>query len=148
MRYRALGIVGVILFGLWGCARTPEQGSSQNSTGAEKLKSLEAKLNKLEEDLHAANTEKALLRKKLSTSEESLTALSKQFEESQVVLKEKEGTLKTRTAERDQLHNDFDTTLKEIQQIAGKRLSALNSPPVDPTASTSPALSLPPSGGR
>ena len=54
--HKALSVFLVTLFGLWGCARGPESSSS----AADKVKGLETKTAKLEEELKAVVAEQAL----------------------------------------------------------------------------------------
>ena len=103
--------------GLWGCAQGP--GSANN----ERIRTLETKITKLEEDFKAAVSVREQLRKKLTTSEEEKAQLGQQVEQLQVVLKERDelkNQLALRTSERDSLQNQFDHFRKGIRNLLGQ----------------------------
>src|SRR5947208_12946661 len=92
--HQALGVLIVALFGLWGCSRAPS--ADGGSASAEKLKAVETKLARLEDDFRAAASARDQLTKKLIVAEEARAALLRD-------VKAKDELLQARTAERDQM---------------------------------------------
>src|SRR5713101_8479054 len=94
---KGLIVMLVVLVGIWGCA----QGTS-GSTSAEKIKSLETKVNRLDEDFRAAAAARDQYRKKLTDAEQATAQLKIEVEALQLVVKERDELrvqLKTRTTE-------------------------------------------------
>jgi septal ring factor EnvC (AmiA/AmiB activator) len=116
----------VFLCGIWGCAQGPANGSASS----ERLRALEAKIAKLEDDFRAAVAVREQLRKKLVAADTDRDQLNKKLE---VVVKEREDLrqqLTTRTAERDQLQGQFDQFRKGIKTLLGQVEPQTNVPPV------------------
>jgi septal ring factor EnvC (AmiA/AmiB activator) len=112
---QAAGILLVAVFGLWGCTRAPSTDSS-NAT-AEKLKVVETKLARLEEDFRAAASARDQLSKRLTATEEERTALQGQVATLTKDNKAKDEQLSTRTQERDQVaqqHKVLKDGLKDL----------------------------------
>jgi septal ring factor EnvC (AmiA/AmiB activator) len=108
---KALAMLVVVSLGLWGCA----QGTG-GPANAERIRTLEAKIAKLEDDFRAAVNVREQLNKKLKAAE-------KHVEELQVVVKERDDLrqqLGTRTAERDTLQAQFDVFRKGLKDLLGK----------------------------
>jgi septal ring factor EnvC (AmiA/AmiB activator) len=106
------------LFGIWGCS----QGAG-NSANAERIRALETKLARLEEDFKGSVTVREQLRKKLSTVEEEKVQLTQQVEHLQGVVKERDDLkqqLALRTGERDAVQNQFNNLCKGIKTLIGQ----------------------------
>src|SRR5262249_39238053 len=91
---KVIGVGVVLIVGIWGCSESP-------SRSAEKIKALEAKVNRLEEDFRSASASRDQFRKKLAEMEQEQAQLKQERDELQ-------STLKTRTAERDTITGQFD----------------------------------------
>jgi len=144
---KALGVFLVAAFGLWGCA----QGPGGTSTG-DRLKALEAKNARLEEDFRTASTTRDQLRKKLAATEEAQAQLQQELEALKtLIVKERDdlkGQLKQRIQERDNLQAQYDGFRRELKELLGQAEAALNRPSdnaSDARASerSAPALALP-----
>ncbi len=132
---RALIVLVIISLGLWGCA----QGSTNGPASAERVRALEAKIAKLEDDFRAAVGVREQLRKKLTMVEEERANLTKQIEQLQVVVKERDDLrqqLSARTTERDTVQNQFDQLRKGIKTLLSQLEpgSSTTSPPVTSAA--------------
>jgi uncharacterized coiled-coil DUF342 family protein len=128
----------IACFGLWGCAQGPT-----GNANAERIRALETKISKLEEDFKAAVAVREQLRKKLTTVEEERTHLGQQVEQLQAVVRERDELrqqLALRTTERDNLHSQFEQFRKGIKTLLGQAepTSASQSQPVT-SASEVPA---------
>jgi hypothetical protein len=135
---KAIGVCLVAVFGLWGCARAPVP-TPANNTSNDKIKALEARTAKLEDDLKAALAGKDLLRKKLTDSEDAFTQSQAQLQQTQTQLKEEtERTLaavkereelkihlKTRTTERDLVQGRYEGFLQDLKELAGRAETAM-----------------------
>jgi septal ring factor EnvC (AmiA/AmiB activator) len=109
--HQAVGLAIVFLFGLWGCSRAP---SSESGTAtAEKLKAVETKLAKLEEDFRATASARDQLARKLATAEGQVDRLNKD-------VKARDDLIQTRTAERDQATNQFKTLRDGLKDLLAK----------------------------
>jgi septal ring factor EnvC (AmiA/AmiB activator) len=121
--------------GLWGCAQGPNGGSAS----VERVRALESKIAKLEEDFKASVAIREQLRKKLTSADEAKTLLAQQVEQLQTVVKERDELrqqLASRTNERDNLHAQFNQFRKGIKTLLGQSElpSTLNSQPVTSAA--------------
>jgi hypothetical protein len=116
---RALVVAAVVTLGLWGCARGPGQGVAS----AERVKALEAKINKLEDDFRAAATARDQARQKLNALDEQKNQLQQEVIQLTKVVKERD-QLRTqvtlRTSERDSLQNQYDQFRKSIRDLLGQ----------------------------
>lgn len=121
--HKALAILVVSTLGLWGCAKGP------GSSGPERIKSLEAKVSRLEGDAKLAETARDQLRKKLAVAEEQLTKLQKDREEL-------DRTLALRTTERDSLQTQYEQFRKNLRDLLGSAETSAPRylPPVTTTA--------------
>ncbi len=138
---KALAVLFVATLGIWGCA----QGSA-GSASADRLKALEAKANRLEEDFRSATAARDQLRKKLATAEETVSQLRQEIEQLTAVVKERDdlkAQLKSRTDERDLLSTNFDQFRKNLKDLLGKTEATLSkgtatttTPPVAPDYNT------------
>jgi chromosome segregation ATPase len=113
--YRALGVLFVALIGLWGCSRAPSADS-----GSEKLKAVEAKLTRLEDDFRAASSARDQLAKKLLAAEEHRAALLKQVEALARDGRAKDDLLQTRTTERDHVTGQFKSLKEGLKELLAK----------------------------
>jgi len=121
--HKALAILVVSTLGLWGCAKGP------GSTGPERIKSLEAKVSRLEGDVKLGETAREQLRKKLAAAEEQLSKLQKDRDEL-------EKTLTARTSERDTLQTQYEQFRKNLRELLGSAEASAPRylPPVTTTA--------------
>jgi len=96
-----LVLLVVVTLGLWGCAQGPTATAQ-----AERIKSLEAKVARLEADLRTIVSVRDQLRQKLDQSEAQVQKL--------------QTTLKQRIGERDQVAAQYDTFRKSIKELLGE----------------------------
>src|SRR2546421_483898 len=95
---KGLIIAVVACVGLWGCARGPSGGSA----AAERIKALEFKVSKLEDDFRAAAAARDTLRSRLAAAEDERTRLENEVAQLKLVVRERDELRKqvaTRTAE-------------------------------------------------
>ncbi len=115
---KAAVIFFIAAMGLWGCAQGPGGGPS-----AERMRALEAKVTKLEDDFRGAVAARDQLRKKLTATEEDKAQLTKQVDQLTLVAKERDELkqqLSARTIERDVLQNQFTEFRKGIKNLLGQ----------------------------
>jgi len=132
----AVLMVGMMTLGLWGCGQ-------QSGAFAAKVREMEARHAKLEEDYRAISTAHDQGRKKQIQAETRLKEtlarveeLSKQVEELQAVVQERDELKKqlaTRTGERDAVHGQLIQFSRDLQALAGR---------VEAAAVTNPGPSL------
>ena len=137
---KALAVLLVAAMGLWGCA----QGPSNGPTAAERIKSLENKCNKLDDDYRAVATVRDQLRSKVSDLEEQRTKLRKELDAQLALLKDHEEIkqqLAARTQERDNLQNQFEAFRKGIRNLLGQAEAALPASPAQPAISVADGIS-------
>lgn len=143
--HKALGVFLVTLFGLWGCARTP--ASNANATN-DRIKALEAKTAKLEEDLKAALALKDQFRRKLTEAEDAQNQLQHEIERLNSVVKERDAMIKTRTGERDLVQTQYESFRKNLKDLIGQAESALpNAKPATTGVAATPDKPKPQNGG-
>jgi outer membrane murein-binding lipoprotein Lpp len=137
---KALLVVMVLAtLGLWGCAQRPGAGA-----GSARIRDLESRTAKLEEDYRAAVVARDQFRKKLASAEEQRARLAEQVEQLQAVVKERDELkqqVTVRAAERDALHAQLTQLGKDLQTLAGRIESAtatLATPPVTSAAAVVP----------
>jgi chromosome segregation ATPase len=147
---RAAGVMIVMLCGLWGCSRAPSADSGSAAT-AEKLKAVETKLARLEDDFRAASSARDQLSKKLIAAEEARTAMQAQIERMNREAKAKDEQLTARTAERDQLTNQYKTFRDGLRDWLAKgdegKMDGSPMVPVVPTGNPkadAPVIPIPP----
>jgi len=114
-KYPKMIVVGVVMIvGIWGC--------SQSSSGSpEKIKALEAKVNRLEEEFRSASSARDQVRKKLAEVEQEQAQLKHEREELRA-------ELKTRTEERDTVTGQFDQFRKNLKDLIGQTEAAIGKP--------------------
>jgi septal ring factor EnvC (AmiA/AmiB activator) len=129
---KALVVLVLATLGLWGCAQEKSHG-----TGSARIKSLESKNARLEEDYQAVVAARDKLRKKLISAEEQQNRLTQQLEESQAVAKERDELrqqVNARISERDALQTQFDQFRKGIRTLLGQADTAALTVPGQPVA--------------
>jgi hypothetical protein len=137
-------IILTTMLGLWGCT----QNSSSSSTGA-RLRELEARGARLEDDYKTAVTARDQARKKLNAVEEQRVQLAQEVELLQRAVKERD-ELRTqvaaRVAERDALQANLLQFSRDLQSLAAKVDQAAQSNGATPApVSAAPATVAPPS---
>ncbi len=134
---KALVVLVVAALGLYGCAQGP---SSPNAAGGDRVKALEGKLAKLEEDYKAVTTARDQVRKKLAEAEEQRIKAQQDLEQQQTAAgKERDDLrqeLNTRTGERDALQTQFDGFRKGVRSLLNQADAAAPSLTVPPTVSS------------
>lgn len=101
--------------GLWGCSKVSATGTRE----AERIKFLEAKVAKLEEDFRTAAAARDQWKQKAATLETERAELAKQLA---LVIHEREdlnGQLAARTNERDAMQAQYDGFRKELRSLLG-----------------------------
>jgi|SRR5665213_2125293 len=144
---KSLMVLLVAAVGLWGCSQGPNQSAAQ----AERIKALESKCAKLEDDYKAAAAARDQARKKVSTLEEEraqideqTTAMQKEIEAGKLVGKERDSLrqqMEVRTGERDMLQTRCEKMKKGLQTLLGQD-DAVSTPaqPTVPAAATGGGL--------
>lgn len=126
--HRALAVLLVAVFGLWGCSKAPVNSVADTSASTEKLKSVESKLSKLEDDFRLANSTRDQLRKKLIESDETQKQLQAQLDSLKDSLKAKDEMIEKRTTERDTLNTQYEAFRKNVKELIFKAEEALGKP--------------------
>jgi septal ring factor EnvC (AmiA/AmiB activator) len=124
--------------GIWGCAQGPVGGAST----AERLKTLEGKCAKLEEEQRTLASTRDQLRKKLAESEDLRTKAQRDLEECLTAVKERDELrqqVNLRTSERDALQNQIEHLRKSIRGLLSQVDSAM-SVTSQPVTSAGPIL--------
>ena len=139
----AVGVLIISVFGLWGCSRAPSADSG--AATAEKLKAVETKLARLEDDFRAASSARDQLSKKVIAAEEARAALQTQLDRANKEVKAKDEQVQTRTAERDQAANQFRTLKDSLRDLLtkmddGPKPDGSPTVPVIPTSNRKPDL--------
>jgi hypothetical protein len=117
---KMMTVMLVAALGVWGCARGP---ANHYAAQAERIRTLEGKCSKLEEDYRAVASARDAARKRTSALEEENARLQKQLADHQIVAKEREvfrQQLDTRTGERDQLQLRCEKMKKGLQNLLGQ----------------------------
>jgi uncharacterized protein YlxW (UPF0749 family) len=108
--------------GLWGCT------NQKNSAYHAKIRELENRYVKLEEDYKAMVQIGDQLRKKVTQLETQRTELTQQVEDLKVISRERDELrvqLSSRTSERDNLHGQLTLLRKGLQDMLGRVQTAL-----------------------
>jgi outer membrane murein-binding lipoprotein Lpp len=127
------------LLGLWGCS----QNGAPNS-GSARLRELEAKTARLEDDCKTALAARDQARKKVNLLEEQRAQLVLQVEHLERVVKERDElkqVLANRTAERDGLQSNLLQFSRDLQNLAAK-IDQAGRAPVDSPAVTAPLSAM------
>lgn len=118
-----LVIMAVSTLGLWGC--TQQKNGQSNA----KIRELEVRYGKLEEDYRAILAANEANRRKLAQLEIQRTELTQKVEELQTAVRERDelkAHLANRTRERDSAQNRLMEFSKELQALAGRVEAAAN----------------------
>lgn len=119
----------VALIGSWGCARSTGGHASPH---LDRLKALETKNTKLEEDFRAAAATRDQLRKQLAAAEAQLEQLRTEKDEQIQTLTGERNDLRRditqRTSERDALAVQYDQFRKNIRELLGQAEAAMTRP--------------------
>jgi flagellar motility protein MotE (MotC chaperone) len=123
---KSLTVLVVALFGIWGCA----QGPSGSSKDADKIKALEAKCSRLEEDYRTVAVARDQSRKQAAEAEkeraqveEQRAALQKEVDQLKLVVKERDRLrqeLEVRTGQRDMLQARCDKLRNGLKSLMGE----------------------------
>jgi predicted RNase H-like nuclease (RuvC/YqgF family) len=134
---KALSVMLVVLLGLWGCARGPVGHSAQ----AERIRSLETKCAKLEDDYRSVAAARDQARKQIAALEAERAQLKQDLADKQAIVKERDALrqqIATRTNERDNLKLRCDRLKKGLQELLGQDDAMLPAAPA-PTAASNDA---------
>jgi uncharacterized coiled-coil DUF342 family protein len=136
---KALVVMVLTSLGLWGCAQEQNRGSS-----SARIRALESKYAKLEDDFRAVVASRDQTRKKFLAAEEKCRGLNQQVEKLQALAGEREELrqqVNARTSERDALQAQFEQLRNGIRNLLGQADSVANSLPGQPltSAAKSPA---------
>ena len=144
--HQAVAVFLVALFGLWGCSKAP----TDTGVSAEKLKAVESKLAKLEDDFRAAASARDQFRKKLTLAEETQVTLQVQIDQLGKDLKAKDELIERRTAERDLTAHQYEGFRKNLKDLLikadetfGKAENSSPATPAIPTSLTKPVEAIP-----
>ena len=120
---KALIVVAVAAFGLWGCSQAANNPAGQS----ERLHALESKCTKLEDDYKAVAKERADARSRAAALEEENAQLEakrqKAEEQGKQLAQERDDLqqqLKSRTSERERLQARCDRLKKGLQELIGQ----------------------------
>jgi predicted RNase H-like nuclease (RuvC/YqgF family) len=118
-KINVLLVVVISTLGVWGCSQS---GNDARATAA-KVRQLEYRNSKLEEDYRASVAEVQVLRKKLATTQKQAEEIARQNQELQEVGKQREELqqkLSLSVDERDALRVQMTSFSKELQSLAAK----------------------------
>jgi uncharacterized coiled-coil DUF342 family protein len=127
---KALVITVLTSLGLWGCSQEQNHGATNA-----RIRALESKNAKLEEDFRAVVALRDQIRKKLGAAEQ-------QIEQLQTVVRERDDLrqqIAARTNERDTVQNQFDQLRKGIRNLLGQAESVSLTNPGHPMTAASAA---------
>ncbi|HZT80682.1 MAG TPA: hypothetical protein VFA26_10685 [Gemmataceae bacterium] len=139
---KALVILVVTIFGVWGCS----QGPTHSAASLERIKALEGKCAKLEDDYRAVAAARDQLKKKLAQAESDRARAQQELNQSQAVARERDELrqqLAARTGERDAVQTQFDNFRKGIRNLLGQ-VEAATPPAGQPAVSAAER----PAGGQ
>src|SRR5262245_43124173 len=125
---KALAVLVISSIGLWGCAQGPANGPG----AAERIRALENKNAKLEDDFRAAVAVRDQLRKKLSAAEEQRTQLGQEVEQLKPVARERDDLKQ----ERDLIQTQLEQLRKGMRSLLGQAESASGGATTQPVTST------------
>jgi uncharacterized coiled-coil DUF342 family protein len=124
---KALAVLVISSIGLWGCAQGPANGPG----AAERIRALENKNAKLEDDFRAAVAVRDQLRKKLAAAEEQRTQLGQEVDQLKPVTKERDNLKQ----ERDLIQTQLEQLRKGMRSLLGQVESASGGAPTQPVTS-------------
>lgn len=136
--HKAITVFFVAACGLWGCA----EGPAGRTATAERVKVLEAKNSKLEEDARAAVNARDLARKQAAAIEAQRLALQQELDQLNGMIKERNkeredlrAELKSKTTEREMLQTQYDQFRRNIRELLGQAEASLPVPtPLQPVS--------------
>ncbi len=137
---KVLSVMLVLFLGLWGCARGPLSPSAQ----AERIRSLETKCAKLEDDYRSVAAARDQARKQLAALEAEKARLQKELADKEVIVKERDALrqqIAARTNERDHLKLRCDRLKKGLQELLGQDDALLPAPAAPTAASNNTSVS-------
>jgi chromosome segregation ATPase len=138
--HKALLVVMLMMtLGLWGCTQNRGSGST-----AAKIRDLETRNAKLEEDYRAAVADGSDLRNKLQGAEDQVARLSKQAAQVPVLLKDRDRLrqqVQATTSERAALQAQMQQFSRDLQALAGKVDAAAGGSTGQPVTSTTSTAS-------
>jgi outer membrane murein-binding lipoprotein Lpp len=120
-------VIGVL--GLWGCAQGP---ASSSSASLERIKALESKCTKLEDDYRAVASARDQLRKKLAAAEDERARVQQELNARQGVMKERDELKAQLIASQGQ----FEQFRKSLKTLLGQAETAALPGTVQPAAAT------------
>jgi chromatin segregation and condensation protein Rec8/ScpA/Scc1 (kleisin family) len=133
---KALVLMAVAIMGIWGCAQGPTNGAAS----VERVKALEERCAKLEDDARALASARDQLRKQLKAGEEERARIAKELDLQRGVARERDALrqqLSTRTTERDAIQGQFDQFRQNLRSLLGQADNAAAKSAAQPlTAST------------
>lgn len=139
---KMLSVLLVTILGIWGCARGPAGPAAQ----ADRIRSLESKCSKLEDDYRSVANARDQARKQVTALESERARLQKEVADKQDVVKERDSLrdqISTRTSERDNLQQRCDRLKKGLQNLLGQDDAALPAPTAPTTTSKNATQALP-----
>jgi SMC interacting uncharacterized protein involved in chromosome segregation len=138
-----LAVVLVCTLGMWGC------NSQKNGAFNAKIREMEARYAKLEDDFRSVTASAEQTRKKITQAEarrveaeEKVAELSRRVEELQTAVQERDELRKqvqTRTAERDAYQGQLMQFSRDLQALAGRIETAANAG-ANPSAGVTTAI--------
>lgn len=134
-----MALIGLMLatLGIWGCAKSQSNSAAATS---ERIKALEARAVKLEDDFRTAAAVRDQLRRKLATSEEQQVKGRADLERQvQGLYRERDEVrqqLQLRTSERDSLASQYDAFRKTIREVLGQADAAISKPATEQPVTT------------
>jgi chromosome segregation ATPase len=135
---KALIVAVVAMLGIWGCAQGP---GGSHVAQAERLRALEGKCGKLEEDYRAVAGARDQFRKRAAALEEERGKLQQELAVLNGVVQERDELRRqvaSRTGERDALQARCDRLKKGLQNLLGQDEAAAP-PPAQPVTSAADA---------
>jgi chromosome segregation ATPase len=131
---KAFVVCVVATLGLWGCA----QGPVASKASTEKVKALEARCHKLEDECKQTAAARDQVKRKLVEVEEQRQKALKEVEQKRALLRERDelkGQLEQRTSERDAMQNQFESFRQGVRSLLKDADAAATSLPSMPTIS-------------
>jgi chromosome segregation ATPase len=108
--YKVFLILGLTMFGLWGCSKAP---SSEGASAA-------ARVQKLEDELRAAQSERDTYRQKVTNTEDQLRT---EIYRTQALQKERDDLttrLREKTEEATEMTKQYDGFRKNLKELLGQ----------------------------
>lgn len=122
--HKVLGFLLVAMLGIYGCARGPAAASGGGDRAA-----LEAKVQKLEDEVRAAGAARDSFRQRLLATEEKQTQTQKALDQAAAAAAKVARERDAVKAERDNLTVQYDAFRKNIRELLGQAETALGNPP-------------------